>query len=92
MILYGVTETIMLYIITTNIECEAQPYKKTDRERFSVPSAVVLTASEALCFSVPYLVGAKHLAVTANHSDKVCVCVYTLSHLGMNQREERRAM
>lgn len=36
---------------------------------------MVLIAFEALCFSVPYLGGAKHLAVTANQSDKVCVCV-----------------
>lgn len=30
-----------------------------------------------LCFSMPRLGGAKHLAVTAIQSDKVCVCVLT---------------
>lgn len=57
-------------------------------------SPVVLTASEALCFCVPYLGKAKRLAVTANQSEKkgcACVFMYTHSQLGMNQRVEKEA-
>lgn len=53
-----------------------------------------------LCFSVPCLGGAKHLAVTAIQSDKVCVCVCrslcvpvlicVYSQLSVNQRERER--
>lgn len=59
-------------------------------------SPVVLTASEALCLyllSLPYLGKAKHLAVTANQSEKkgVRVFLYTHSQLSMNQRVENEA-
>lgn len=46
----------------------------------SALSAAVLIASDALYFSVPYLGGAKHLAVTANQSDEVRVRVFAYVH------------
>ena len=42
-----------------------------------------------LCFSMPCLGGAKHLAVSAIQSDKVCVCMFVLKLVCVHRKSAR---